>query len=322
MVVVDAEEEFDWTRQFSRENTSVRSMGSIGKAQQIFDEYGVKPVYAVSYPVVSQPDGYKPLQEIVSDGRCVIGAHLHPWVTPPFEEPIGRFTTYAGNLPPDLERAKLHVLAESIAERFGSTPTVYKAGRYGLGPHTAEILEQLGFAVDLSVCPYMSFSEEGGPDFRLHSPWPYWFGREKRLLELPLTVGFTGLLRQWGGRLHNLAVRSPLAWIRAAGILARLRMVDRIWLSPEGFELSDQRRLIHALHHDGLRVFTFAFHSPSLEPGNTPYVRSVQDLEQFLARCRKFLDFFMVDLDGSPTTPLELKAELSGAAQLGPEEEA
>jgi hypothetical protein len=27
-------------------------------------------------------------------------------------------------------------------------------------------------------------------------------------------------------------------------------------------------------------------------------------------------------LDGSPTTPLELKAELSGAAQLGPEEEA
>jgi hypothetical protein len=273
----------------------------------------VTPVYVVDYPIASQPDGYRPLQEIHASGRCVIGAHLHPWVNPPFMERVNRRSSFPGNLGRDLEAAKLAVLGQEIGERFGVNPTVYKAGRYGTGTHTAEILEEQGYEVDTSVCPHMDYSGEGGPDFTAFGPRPYWFGKHRRLLELPLTVGFSGALRRWGGGLHRVASRRQVARLHLVAALARLRLVDKLWLSPEGYVTADHKRLVRAQLHDGLPVFTFAFHSPSVVPGNTPYVRTEGDLEEFLARCREFLDFFLDEMGGRPTTPIEIKRILAGS---------
>jgi hypothetical protein len=307
LVVIDTEEEFDWSGQRSRNNTAVHALRKIETVQKIFDEYHITPVYVVDYPVVSHPDGYRPLQEIYQSGRCVIGAHLHPWVNPPFDEPLTPYHSFAGNLPPALETAKLRVLSEKIAERFQCRPTIYKAGRYGVGPHTADILEQEGYEIDLSICPRMNYSQERGPDFSRFSAHPYWFGRQPRLLELPLTVGFAGFLRRWGNAIYQMASRPPWSTLHSIGILARLRCIDRIWLSPEGYCSLEHRRLLRALYRDGLRVFSFAFHSPSVEPGHTPYVRSQQDLQEFLSRCRNFFDFFFGELRGEASTPTELR---------------
>jgi len=310
VIVVDTEEEFDWSAKFSRENTSVQSVRYISRMQDMFDQYHITPTYVVDYPIASQPQGYTPLQEIYASGRCLIGAHLHPWVNPPFEESVNHRNSFPGNLLPALEAAKLKILTECIGEKFNRRPTIYKAGRYGIGPHTAEILEEQGYEVDVSVCPHTDYSAEGGPNFTDFSAWPYWFGK-RRLLELPLTVGFSGLFRCWGAKLHRMAKREPLALLHGPGILARLGLVNKIWLSPEGYLCKELFALVRALHRDGLRIFSFAFHSPSIEPGHTPYVKSQRDLEDFLSRCRRFLDFFMADLGGVPTTPLQLKVELA-----------
>lgn len=314
IVVIDTEEEFDWSRGFARNHTSVKAMRWISRVQDIFDAYRITPVYMVDYAVASQRDGYRPLQEIYADGRCVIGAHVHPWVNPPFEETVSVYNSFPGNLPPELERGKIRVLGQTIAEHFGGHPILYKAGRYGVGPHTADILEEQGYEVDLSVCPFMDYSAEGGPDFTCHSAWPYWFGAQRRLLEVPLTTGFTGLFRRWGFTLHHIASRAVFARVHAAGILARLGGVNRVWLSPEGYTLKENIELLRALYSDGLRVFSFAFHSPSVEPGHTPYVRSQRDLVRFLSHTRELCDFFIDELGGQPTTPLQLKKQLLESA--------
>jgi hypothetical protein len=310
VVIVDTEEDFDWSRAFSRDAIQVRSMRSIGKAQAIFDEHSITPTYVMDYPVASQQEGYRPLQEVYQSGRCLIGAHLHPWVNPPFAEAVSTWTSFAGNLPYDLEASKLQNLSDLIGERFGKRPSIYKAGRYGIGPRTPEILEELGFEVDLSVCPRMDYSDEGGPDFTKRSAWPSWFGRKRRLLELPLTVGFSGILRHRGPKLHRTISSGVWDSMHTIGVMARLRLLDKIWLSPEGYTHAEHVRLVKALYKDGLRVFTFAFHSPSLEPGNTPYVTSQSELEKLLTSCRRFFDFFMGDLGGRPVTPLQLRKEL------------
>jgi hypothetical protein len=309
VVVVDTEEEFDWSGDFSRNETTVRSMRSIGRVQNVFDEYRITPVYVVDYPVANQPEGQRPLEEIHSAGRCLIGAHLHPWVNPPFDETVNRRNSFPGNLPPKLEAAKLRALGDAIEEHFGTRPKVYKAGRYGIGPHTAETLEQQHYEVDMSVCPRMDYSGDEGPDFTNISACPFWFGKS-RLLELPLTVGFAGPLRRWGIPLHRIASHRVLARLHAVGVLARLGVLDKIWLCPEGYLSDEHKKLVRSLHSDGLRIFSFAFHSPSLEPGNTPYVRSLSDLESFISRCRKFFDFFLGDLSGIAATPLEIKNQL------------
>ena len=309
IVVIDTEEEFNWSQDFSRQNTSVRSMRSIEKIQTIFNEYDISPVYVVDYPVALQPDGYRHLQEIHASGSCLIGAHLHPWVNPPFDEPVRRRNSFPGNLPASLEAAKLRNLGELLSDRFGSRPVIYKAGRYGVGKQTAEIIEDQGYEVDLSVCPGMDYSAEHGPDFSRYAARPYWFGRSQRLLEIPLTVGFVGWLRSWQ-RLHGLSLRFPFDRLHLGGILARGGMIDRIWLSPEGYTLTENTALLRTLYQDGVRIFSFAFHSPSLEPGNTPYVTSQRDLERFLAQCRGFFDYFMGRMGGIATTPLEVKLSL------------
>lgn len=310
IVVVDTEEEFDWFGKRERENTSVKALRCIERVQQIFEAYRVTPVYVIDYPVASQPDGYRPLQEIYQSSGCVIGAHLHPWVNPPFEEPLSRRNSFPGNLPWAIEMAKLKVLGDCIEKNFDARPTIYKAGRYGVGPRTAAILEEQGYEVDLSICPYMDYSAEDGPDFSTYPAHPYWFGSQRRLLELPLTVGFAGLFRRWGSALYQTVARPPWRALRAVGLLARLQLVDKIWLSPEGYQFPEHRKLVRSLYREGLRIFSFAFHSPSVDIGNTPYVRSHADLQQFLDRCRAFLDFFLGEIGGESVTPLELKRQL------------
>ena len=47
-------------------------------------------------------------------------------------------------------------------------------------------------------------------------------------------------------------------------------------------------------------------HSPSLKPGCTPYVRTVEDRDAFLATIDRYCDFFMGELGGVPSTPAEV----------------
>lgn len=308
IVVIDTEEEFDWGGGFSEKNTSVQAMRGIHRVQEIFDEFRITPVYVIDYPVASQADGYLPLREIHADGRCLIGAHLHPWVNPPFEEAVTQRNSYPGNLPRTLEATKLRMLGDEIETRFGSRPVIYKAGRYGIGASTAATLEEQGYQVDLSVCPSTDFSPTEGPDFSSSCALPYWFGSERKVLELPLTVGFAGPLRRWA---RSVIASRSLARLRLDGALSRFQLAKRIWLSPEGYQPSEHIKLTRDLYADGLRVFSFAFHSPSVEPGYTPYVRSQADLVKFLDRCRRYLDYFLGDLGGNPSTPLELRNAFS-----------
>src|SRR3546814_405933 len=142
---------FPYTTLFrSRDNTSVSAIAAQGPAQQIFARHDIVPTYVVDYPVATTPAAVAVLKSFFDQGACRIGTHLHPWVNPPFQEVVNATNSYPGNLPPELEHAKLAALTEAIAGAFGARPVVYKAGRYGVGPATAGILEALGYRIDVS----------------------------------------------------------------------------------------------------------------------------------------------------------------------------
>lgn len=303
MVIVDTEEEFDWSAPLSRANRSVNSVAAQSAAHEIFANYGVVPTYVVDYPVAVTESSIGVLTDLLKAGVCEIGAHLHPWVNPPDVEDVNAFNSYPGNLPADLEREKLEVLSAAIENNIGFRPRVYKAGRYGLGINTAAILKETGYDVDLSVVPYTSFAADGGPDYRTFGASPYWFGAKRKLLEIPLTCGFAGVLATSGPRAFP-ALSSDLGMkLRLPGIAARLRLLERIRLTPEGIDHAAHRRLINSMLAEGHRVFAMTYHSPSLQPGNTPYVRDKADLKAFLGTLRRTLDYFLNEIGGKATTP-------------------
>jgi len=307
VVVVDTEEEFDWSRPLARENVGVSAMRAQAKAHRIFERYAVRPTYVIDYPVVSQENGWRPLAELHADGKCTVGAHLHPWVNPPFDEAVSNFNSYPGNLPPALEREKLRRLTDAIAARFGR-PTVYKAGRYGVGPATAAILDELGYEIDASVVPESDFSPEEGPNFTGYPVQPYWFGGGRRMLELPVTQAYVGWLAEARNALRRPWQSSLGRGLRLPGIMARTRAFERIRLSPEGMTFDEMRRLTLALHAEGLRIFSFTYHSPSLAVGNTPYTPDEASLGRFLERFRHYFDWFMGELGGRASNPAEALA--------------
>jgi hypothetical protein len=215
----------------------------------------------------------------VRAGRAELGVHLHPWVNPPFDEDVCNANSFAGNLPEELEAGKFQSLISAIRENFGVSPLIYRAGRYGAGPNTARILQDYGILIDSSVRPRFDYSSGDGPNFGRHPLHPYWLDSEHTLLELPLTSVYRGTLRKFGHAIYPRIARVPIL----PGILARLGLLERILLTPEGVTAREAMRGIDTALDKGLPLLVFSFHSPSLAAGHTPYVRSDEDLECFYA---------------------------------------
>ena len=305
-IIVDTEEEFDWTAPFSRESVAVTAIQEAGRLQRAVTPYGLKPTYVVDYPVAATSASAETLAAFAHSGECRIGAHLHPWVTPPFDEPLVPAMSYGCNLGEPIERSKIETLSRTIQTKMGVHPRVFKAGRYGLGHSSVKILESLGYDVDASVIPHMDFRNESGPSFLGFSPRPAVFGSARRMLELPCTTGFVGAARAAGEWLHGVASSAVLQPLKAVGILSRTGMLNKVMLSPEGNTLGEMKALTRALHADGLRTFALTFHSPSLKPGCTPYVRTTADRDAFVATIDAYCNFFFKELNGQPTTAEEL----------------
>jgi len=317
-IVIHTEEEFEWGKGFDRKSVGTRHIRHINAVQDIFDEYGLKPTYVVDYPISSQQDAIETLKDFSDTGRAEIGAHLHPWVSPPFEEEVNAYNSYPGNLPRELEFAKLARLTERIQESFGTTPKSYLAGRYGFGSNTGQILRELGYEVDISAAPPIDFSDDGGPDYSTYTSHPFWIDEQHQLLGLPGTGAYVGALKMGGHRLYQLAVHPRLRWAHLPGIMSRLRLFERLRLSPEGYQQQELRRLTRTLLGKSIRHFVFSFHSPSLMPCCTPYVQNESDLKFFLDCCEEYFDFFLNNLGGVAMSALEFKRYLEKLINLAP----
>jgi hypothetical protein len=278
-IFIDTEEEFDWSAPFSSEARSVEAIRDLPVMHRFFAERGVPLTYLIDHPVATTPFAVDTLAALVADGQSAIGAHLHPWVNPPHLEPVNRVNSFAGNLSPALEGAKLDALGEAIRTGLGRAPRVFRAGRYGMGPATLSLLAERGYAIDSSMRSGFCYLGEGGPDFRHVANHAFRTGPGGALLELPLTTVWLGALRGGGARLYDTFGRLP----RGRGIASRLGMLDRVALTPEEMPVADALRAIDRAVEDGVRLLNFSFHSPTIRPGMTPYVRSQDDLRRFYA---------------------------------------
>ena len=286
LITVDAEEEFDWRKPLDRYEHRIDSVPTMRKFQQFCEGYGISPVYLVDYPIATSAGAVEVLRKPIAENRAEIGVQLHPWVSPPHDEEVNAFNSFAGNLPSTLERAKFTKLRDAIDQNFGAAPRIYRAGRYGAGPNTAAILTEGGITIDTSVRSLFDYSFEGGPNYREHPLRPYWIDKAGGLLELPLTTVYWGLAKWLAPWLYPRLWRVP--WLR--GLLAAAHLLDRIPLTPEGVRAEEAIRAIDGAIAMGLPVLVLSFHSPSLMAGNTPYVRSEDDLDTFYDWWRAVFD--------------------------------
>ncbi len=295
IVTVDTEE--DGWGAFRPDGHTVENIRRIPPLQDLFDSFGVLPTYLVTYPVATQSESVAALKPIWEQGRCEIGTHVHPWSTPPFEEATNQGNSMLCNLPADLQFRKIACLHETITKNFGIVPTAFRAGRWGYGRDVAHALEKIGYRVDSSVFTLMDWTAERGPDcsavfadpYYFNPPHPFTAHPAGPLLEVPVTAGFLQHNARRANAVFRFLTKRP--GLHLIGVLARLRLLNKIYLFPENFSGAEMIALARAFIERDAPFLHLFFHSPTLQPGLTPLVQTEADRLDFLGRIRTFLAF-------------------------------
>ena len=265
--------------------------------QKLFNEFGITPTYLLSYPVVQDPYAVGILREIFDAGACEIGAHCHPWNTPPFTEPLSKCNSMLCNLPATLQYDKMQRLHDAIQHTFEHSPSAFRSGRWGLDAEVARNLLRLGYRIDTSVTPSTSWIQMSGPDFSRCSPQPYAFAPDFQggqpsnhaLVEMPATIGYLHGEFQSCAKWADRLTRVPFSVFKLRGLLSRTHLLRKVWLSPEMETPARMMQLVRQMRHQQYEWLNLVFHSSSLLEGCGPFVRSRADEQTFLRRLSTFL---------------------------------
>jgi hypothetical protein len=292
-------------------------MRNVGILHGLLAAYGAIPTYLLTYPMLEDADAIRIVRRELDQNRCAVGVQLHPWVTPPFDDMLALRRSFSGNLAANLEEQKLIALKQKFSDSFGFDPVVYRAGRYGLSHLTGGLLKKHGFRIDTSVAPRTSFAVEGGHDYTSYDCRPFWFGTQRKLLEIPLCRAIVGWAGPFAPALYRGLSGPPLSELHVPSILARSRCAERITLSPEGNDIAAMRRLVNGLHAKGQHVYTLSFHSSSLQVGRNPYVQCKADLHKFYDRLSAALEYLAIDMSFQLASILEVPGLLGAPARPG-----
>ncbi len=315
-LLIDTEEDFDWTRPVEGTPHSTEYLRHIADLQHVLAAYGIQPTYLLTYPVLMDETIMRNLRRAVERDQCRVGLQLHPWVTPPFSGASTAKYSFSGNLPPDIEEAKLRELMAQFTRCFGVSPRIFRAGRYGLSAHTAALLEAYDFAIDTSLAPRTSMVHEGGPDYSAYDYKPFWFGAARDVLELPLCRSVVGWGGEAGAALYRNLSQTETPHHVYTSLLAGSGYAERITLSPEGNDIRAMCRLVHRLRERGQNIFPLSFHSSSLWPGRNPYVQNRADLHWFYDRLSAILSHLADDIGCRFIAAEEIPPLLASRPQL------
>ena len=311
-VTLDVEEEGLFSGAYAREGAGLSNIVELARLEFLPAEFGLPLTLLCDYPVLT--DG--PCRDVLAGllARCggELGAHLHPWNTPPFPEMPWPEPVSTAVMPLEVFRAKLQTLQAAVAAFAGKPAVSFRMGRWNLFRRAMAELPAAGFLVDSSVAPLRHVP--GGPDHFLAPPDPYWTrpgGPDApRLLEapttqLPLIPGSQRLAYALAGRLP--ARRDA---ILGAFMKTLTLGVNPVWMPEATMKLA---ALAHARR--GGRALTLFWHSSELLPGASPHFPNRAAVDAFVAKIRRFAGWLRRTFDLTGTT----LGELAGPAFNWPE---
>lgn len=289
LIGIDTEADDQWSA-VGRARNEVRNAARLPALQALFEEFGLRPTYVVTWEMATRPESAAILRDLARGGRCEIGTHLHPWSSPPFRPEDLRDHTYPHNLPPELLERQLTELTAAIESNLGVRPTTYRAGRNGFDGRTLPVLERLGYTVDTSVDPLFNERRKRGMLFGGAPIEPYFPAYDdvtragtSSVLEIPITAATLPRLPKPIERAY--AALPPIPY---RGALKRLGLRP-VWLRPSYTPLADMLAFADHLAARRASCFNIIFHSSEILPGGSPYTPDEPSVTRFLGHLRRLL---------------------------------
>lgn len=298
-MTIDTEGDNQWDH---GRGLTVENLRSVPRFQELCNKFGIRPTYLVTSEICEDSFAREIFTDYVENDEAEIGAHLHPWTTPPFLNKEGyRYNdknhAFASELPEDLLANKLRYLTDQIGTAFGRRPTSFRSGRYGFNEKVARILVNNEYLVDSSVTPYVSWSAfkgvpglSGGPDFLKKRPFPYKYNfGNKSLLEIPVTIMPTKFPLRRNQKLSEFYFST----VNKSFILRALRSLffryQPVWLRPYPWMTIPQlQELVKEAQYLDLPYMVMMFHSSELMPDCSIYRADSEAVEKLYELLESF----------------------------------
>ncbi len=291
VISIDVEEEGLFSGLYPRTPPEVTNVAELSRLAFIPRDFGLPLTLLVTYQVARDPAACRILAKWRDRYGAEIGAHLHPWNTPPFADLPDPEPVRSEKLPRPLLRDKFASLLSQVRAGLTVTPRSFRMGRFDAGPQVFSLLREFGIEVDSSVAPLT----RKNPDHRffLAPADPFFLGdigpEGKPLLEVPITMvpvvaGTPELIERlaamvpptWGDRLRNL--------YRYGGVAG---------VQPALYPLVSLQLAAYLHRRRGGRVLTMYFHSSELKPGASRLFPSEAAVSRFVDKIRTFLTWLV-----------------------------
>ncbi len=287
VITVDVEEEGLFTGRYPRIPSGVKSVHELARVEFITREFRFPLTLLVTYPAAVDRECGRVLRSWRRELGAEIGAHLHPWNTPPFPKLPFPEPVRSDLLPDPLIRAKLESLTEAMGNRLEVKPASFRMGRFDLSAGMRRLLPACGLHTDSSVVPYRLM--ENGADHFLAENDPFWWdGNEAggdSLLEVPLTQ--LALFPRLSAELYRVSCR--MTGKGRLKLFSTFRALGVVGIQPAWYSLPSMQWAARLHHSRGGKVLTLFFHSTELLPGASPYSPSDAAVRRLTEKIRRFL---------------------------------
>ncbi|HLC73595.1 MAG TPA: hypothetical protein VJH20_03085 [Candidatus Nanoarchaeia archaeon] len=264
---------------------SIKNTEALLKLHALFSKYEIQPTYLITYPVATEALSKDILTSLYKNGDCEIGAHFHPWTTPPINIQEIKDATFPFQLEYNNHLQKLQNLTNAIIKSFRVKPKSYRAGRFGLDLNGLNIIESLGYEIDTSVTPLTNW----GSDFRNASVHPYYLdynglsnpGKSK-VLEVPVSIDVN--IHKSLRKIYRLSSEKTKAILGLVGI-------KRLWLRPSLSSSTEMVKLSRLLISNNIPVLNMMFHSNELTTFSSPFNKTQQQLNNYFNKLEGYFKF-------------------------------
>jgi hypothetical protein len=301
IISIDTEGDNQW--EFGSDLT-VENIKYVPRFQELCEKFEIKPTYLVTSEVCDDQFAREIFSGYWQKGTAEIGAHLHLWTTPPFEDRDGlRFNDsnhgFAHELDDDILLDKIKNLTGQVESAFGKKPTSFRSGRYGFNENVASALLANGYVIDSSITPLLSWASykglpegRGGPDFIDMTSFPFRYGApENQILEIPVTILATRFPLNRSGKLARYFTRNVDHSIVLKGFRKIFFRDQPLWFRPNPWmTIKHFNELLDEAVRIDLPYIVMMFHSSELMPGCSIYRPDSDSIEKLFNLLENFFN--------------------------------
>ena len=282
LITIDTEGDNLWR---NHQTITTRNTLFLPRFQALCEKYGFKPTWLTNYEMASDPAYVEFARDVIQRGQGEVGMHLHAWNSPP-ETPLTdddwRWQPYLIEYPDHLLREKVVFMTELLEDKFQTKMLSHRAGRWAFDERYAAVLRELGYQVDCSVTPRVSWRSSpgapqgrGGTDYSRFPQHAYFLNPQdisrsgdSSLLEVPMSIQYK----------HSpLINRLKQGYDRLRG---KQRGPSVNWLRPAGGNLTAMKRVAELSLAQGNDYVEFMLHSSEFMPDGSPTFKTEADIER------------------------------------------